>query len=37
MIRNEDPNVTAETIAVQFLPQGSTRRVDEPAPAGCPA
>jgi quercetin dioxygenase-like cupin family protein len=37
MIRNEDSSVTAETIAVQFLPAGATRRIDEPAPAGCPA
>jgi quercetin dioxygenase-like cupin family protein len=37
MLRNEDPSVTAETIAVQFLPQGATRRIDEPAPNGCPA
>jgi hypothetical protein len=36
MIRNEDPTVTAETIAVQFLPAGAARRIDEPAPAGCP-
>jgi len=36
MIRNEDPSLSAETIAVQFLPQGATRRIDEPAPAGCP-
>jgi quercetin dioxygenase-like cupin family protein len=37
MIRNEDASVTAETIAVQFLPAGATRRIEEPAPAGCPA
>jgi len=37
MIRNEDPSVTAETIAVQFLPQDATRRNDESAPPGCPA
>jgi quercetin dioxygenase-like cupin family protein len=37
MLRNEDTSVTAETIAVQFLPQGATRRIDEPAPNGCPA
>jgi quercetin dioxygenase-like cupin family protein len=35
MIRNEDPNLTAETIAVQFLPQGADRKIDEPAPPGC--
>ena len=37
MLRNEDPSVTAETIAVQFLPQGATRRIDEAAPDGCPS
>jgi len=37
MIRNEDATVAAETIAVQFLPQGATRRIEEPAPQGCPA
>ena len=37
MIRNEDPTVAAETIAVQFLPQGVDRKIDEPAPAGCPS
>jgi hypothetical protein len=37
MIRNEDPSVTAETIAVQFLPQGVDRKIDKPAPDGCPA
>ena len=36
MIRNEDPSVPAETIAVQFLPQGVDRKIDEPAPPGCP-
>ena len=36
MLRNEDGSVTAETIAVQFLPQGATRRIDEPAPGDCP-
>ena len=36
MIRNEDPSVTAETIAVQFLPQGATRRNDAPIPSTCP-
>jgi quercetin dioxygenase-like cupin family protein len=36
MIRNEDNAVTAETIAVQFLPAGATRRIDDPAPDGCP-
>jgi uncharacterized cupin superfamily protein len=27
--------VAAETIAVQFIPSGQTRRIDEPEPAGC--
>jgi quercetin dioxygenase-like cupin family protein len=37
MLRNEGA-VTAETIAVQFLPQGATRRNDvTPAPDGCPS
>jgi quercetin dioxygenase-like cupin family protein len=36
-IVNEDGSVTAETIAVQILPAGATRRIEEPAPAGCPA
>jgi quercetin dioxygenase-like cupin family protein len=34
MLRN-DTNGPAETIAVQFLPQGAARRIDMPAPAGC--
>lgn len=34
LLRNEGP-VTAETIAVQLLPTGSTRRIDEPVPANC--
>lgn len=37
MLRNEDPSVVAETIAVQLIAHGATRRIDEPAPAGCPA
>ncbi len=38
MLRNEDPSVTAETIAVQFLPQGATRKIDvADVPAGCSA
>ena len=37
MLRNEDPTVVAETIAVQFIPAGATRRIDEPAPVGCPS
>jgi quercetin dioxygenase-like cupin family protein len=34
MIRNET-NADAETIAVQFVPAGSTRRIDEPEPPNC--
>lgn len=37
MLRNEG-TVTAETIAVQILPQGATRRIDVATPpAGCPS
>jgi hypothetical protein len=36
ILRNEG-SVQAETIAVQFLPAGSTtRRIDQPAPGNCP-
>ena len=34
IIRNQG-TVTAETIAVQFLPTGATRRIDEPTPSNC--
>lgn len=34
-LRNEG-TVDAETIAVQLLPQGGTRRIDAPAPGNCP-
>ncbi len=34
LVRNEGA-VPAETIAVQLLPAGSTRRIDEPVPANC--
>ena len=34
MLRNEG-SVPAETIAVQLLPQGATRRIDEPDPGNC--
>jgi quercetin dioxygenase-like cupin family protein len=34
LLRNEG-NAPAETLAVQLLPTGSTRRVDEPVPASC--
>ena len=37
MLRNEG-SVTAETIAVQFIPVGATRRIDVPTtPDGCPS
>ena len=35
ILRNEDPSVEAETIAVQFLPQGAVRRIDQPDPGTC--
>ena len=35
-IVNEDPSVTAETIAVQILPAGAQRRSEPPPPPGCP-
>jgi quercetin dioxygenase-like cupin family protein len=34
MLRNEGTEV-AETIAVQFIPQGIPRRTDKPEPANC--
>jgi quercetin dioxygenase-like cupin family protein len=34
LLRNEG-SVPAETIAVQFLPAGASRRIDAPAPPGC--
>jgi hypothetical protein len=34
MLRNEG-TVTAETVAVQFIPQGQPRKTTEPEPAGC--
>jgi quercetin dioxygenase-like cupin family protein len=36
MLRNESTTQTAETIAVQFLPQGAVRRIDSPQPGNCP-
>lgn len=36
MVR-DDSSAPAELIAVQILPGGSLRRIDEPAPANCPA
>jgi len=35
MLRNEG-SLPAETIAVQFLPAGSDRRIDKPDPGTCP-
>lgn len=35
ILRNETA-APAETIAVQFLPTGSTRRIDKPSPGNCP-
>jgi hypothetical protein len=35
LIRNEDPGVEARNIAVQLIPAGATRRVDQPAPDTC--
>ncbi len=35
LLRNES-GAPAETVAVQILPQGSTRRIDSPAPGNCP-
>lgn len=34
LLRNES-GAPAETVAVQFLPQGATRRIDAPAPGNC--
>ena len=34
LLRNES-GAPAETVAVQFLPQGATRRLDAPAPGNC--
>ena len=35
IIRNESSAV-AQTIAVQLIPEGATRREDAPAPGNCP-
>jgi hypothetical protein len=35
LLRNEGA-INAETIAVQLVPDGGTRRIDEPAPDSCP-
>ena len=34
-LRRNETDAAAETVAVQFLPQGATRRLDEPAPGTC--
>ena len=34
LIRNES-GAAAETVAVQFVPQGATRRIDAPQPNNC--
>jgi hypothetical protein len=34
IIRNEG-SILASTIAVQLIPAGATRRIDEPAPGNC--
>lgn len=36
LLRNEDPNVEARTVAVQLIPADAPRRIDEPAPGNCP-
>lgn len=36
VIKNEG-TVEAKTVAVQLIPAGAARRVDEPAPSSCPA
>ncbi|MDQ6936708.1 MAG: hypothetical protein M3140_03200 [Actinomycetota bacterium] len=33
----DNGTVPAETIAVQFIPNGLARRIDKPVPHGCPA
>ena len=35
LLRNES-GVPAETVAIQILPQGATRRIGTPAPGNCP-
>ncbi len=35
LLRNES-GAPAETVAVQFLPEGSDRRIDRPKPTNCP-
>lgn len=35
IIRNESTSMVAETMAVQLIPAGATRRIDAPAPGNC--
>ena len=37
MVRNNSATVVADVYVVSFVPAGFTRRIDEPAPANCPA
>jgi quercetin dioxygenase-like cupin family protein len=34
-VRNNSTTASAEVLAVQLLPHGSTRRIDEPQPSNC--
>ena len=36
LVANESATNTAVVIAVQFIPHGEPRRIDEPAPVNCP-
>lgn len=36
MLKNNG-TTTAETVAVQFIPHGQPRKIDEPQPANCPS
>jgi len=36
MVRNEG-SVETVVYVVSIIPTGATRRIDEPAPAGCPS
>ena len=36
LVANESATNTAVVIAVQFIPHGQPRRIDEPAPSNCP-
>ena len=35
LLRNESATAAAETIAIQFVPAGATRRIDAPQPNNC--